>query len=121
MIRLEMMKKSNVVLPDVKPFGYILELLTQAGGYASPLNWTEIQAWRTEMQVDLCTWERDLIHKLSQTFHTAVREYNLQHATSPLEAMTAAPKKKEDIANKIKSVLRSVAPNKNEARRKRKR
>lgn len=113
-------KDERQKLPEIAPFGYLLDLMGEAGGYSAGLTWLELQAWRCEMEIKLGIWEKEIIHRLSHIFQSAVKKYNGTKIMDPVSESKLAEQRRavkpEGVGSRLKHALRATAPSKSDAK-----
>jgi hypothetical protein len=98
----------EVNLPEIpEAFCHLRELFYLSGqgtstGYGlAPLSWQEIQAFRTENDLDLTLWERQLLKRMSEAYCAEASK-----ATDPYRPAPYAPQKVDEDVDKIALALK---------------
>ena len=97
-------------LPDVQPFGYVIETLSRigvalnSGNGVHGLTWQEIDAFVARTRLRLTGWEAETIKRLSALYASNVLKYDNQDAPAPYRN----EKERSRIAKTMKSALSSI-------------
>ena len=97
-------------LPDVEPFGYMIQTLSRigvalnSGNGVHGLTWQEIDAFVARTRLHLTGWEAETIKRLSALYASNVLKYDNQDAPAPYRN----EKERSRIASTMKSALSSI-------------
>jgi hypothetical protein len=72
-------------MPDIAPFSYVIELLSQIG--PSEVTWHEISSWCDLTGIKLSVWESNTIKRLSTIYTSCANRYNDSTAVSPYKSI----------------------------------
>lgn len=98
-------------LPDVEPFGYMIETLVRAGVAMSSgqgisgLTWQELEAFKASTGIDLTGWESHTIRELSSVYASSVMSFDNKDVPAPYKTNA----EKVRLASSLKSILRQAA------------
>jgi len=74
-------------MPDIAPFSYVIDLLSQIG--PSEVTWQEISSWCALTGIKLSVWESNTIKRLSAIYTSCANRYHDSTAVSPYKSIEA--------------------------------
>lgn len=81
-------------MPDIEPYGYIIELLYEIGPYKTgfngpePIGWTDIESWDNLTKYGLKPWEARTIRSLSVQMTNTMSQASDPHMPAPYTEYT---------------------------------